>query len=105
MTRARLVSIRKFWPRPEVASAVIRLVPSEPWDDREYQHFLATVKTLFGQRRKKLRTQLRAHFGLSPDQVDQISSRIGLDPDKRPEQIEAEMLRKLAAVLPEKETS
>ena len=103
MTRTVPASV--FWPRPEVASAVIRLVPSESWDDREYRHFLATVKTLFGQRRKKLRTQLRAHFGLSPEQVDQISSGIGLDPDKRPEQIEAELLRKLAAVLPEKETS
>ena len=99
----RTVPAAVFWPRPEVASAVVRLVPSQTWDDNEYRRFVATVKTLFGQRRKKLRTQLRAHFNLSSDQVDRLTAGIGLDPEKRPEQIEAPMLRKLAAVLPEKE--
>lgn len=101
----RTVPASVFWPRPEVASAVVRLVPSAHWDNQEYRKFLVTVKTLFGQRRKKLRTQLRAHFNLSSGQIDQMAEKIGLDPEKRPEQIEAEMLRKLAAVLPEKENT
>ena len=101
----RTVPATVFWPRPEVASAVVRLVPGKPWADEEYRHFLATVKVLFGQRRKKLRTQLRAHFKLSAEMVDQVTARIGLDPDQRPEQVPAPLLRKLAAILPEKETS
>jgi 16S rRNA (adenine1518-N6/adenine1519-N6)-dimethyltransferase len=100
----RTVPASVFWPRPEVASAVVRLVPGEPWDDREYRHFVAVVKVLFGQRRKKLRTQLRAHFNLSADQVDEIAGRVGLDPEQRPEQVGPELLRRLAAALPVKET-
>lgn len=99
----RSVPANVFWPRPEVASAVVRLTPGEPWADPEYRHFTAVVKTLFGQRRKKLRTQLRAHFNLSADEADQVAARAGLDPEFRPEQIDAPRLRRLAAALPVKE--
>jgi 16S rRNA (adenine1518-N6/adenine1519-N6)-dimethyltransferase len=95
----RTVPASVFWPRPEVASAVVSLVPAETWEDAEYLNFLAVVKTLFGQRRKKLRTQLRAHFNLSADGIDELAARAGLDPEQRPEQIPAHLLRKLAAQL------
>lgn len=99
----RSVPASVFWPRPEVASAVVRLTPGQPWDDAEYRHFLAVVKTLFGQRRKKLRTQLRAHFNLSAEEADQVAARAGLDPEARPEQTDASRLRLLAAALPHEE--
>ena len=99
----RNVPASVFWPRPEVASAVVRLVPGEPWADSEYHHFLDVVKTLFGQRRKKLRTQLRAHFILSADQVDALAAGLDLDPELRPEQVSPQQLRSLAAALPAKE--
>ncbi len=101
----RTVPSTVFWPRPEVASAIVRLVPGETWDDAEYHHFTAVVKTLFGQRRKKLRTQLRAHFQLDGAEVDDLCRLIDLDPDLRPEQIEASQLRQLAAKLPRKDSS
>lgn len=100
----RTVPSNVFWPRPEVESAVVRLVPSDHWEDDEYNRFVVVVKTLFNQRRKKLRTQLRAHFNLSSDQSTELCAGIGLDPEKRPEHIEASLLRKLAALLPEKES-
>ena len=101
----RNVPAAVFWPRPEVASAVVQMVPSESWTDQEYRKFVATIKTIFGQRRKKLRTQLRAHFNLLAAEVDELAASIGLDPDKRPEQVAAPLLRKLAAALPDKEIS
>lgn len=101
----RSVPADVFWPRPEVASAVVRLLPSASWNEDEYRRFTAVVKVLFGQRRKKLRTQLRAHFNLSADQVDTIAARIGIDPEARPEQIGAPLLRRLAAALPPEDDS
>jgi len=101
----RTVPSTVFWPRPEVASAIVRLVPGEVWEDAEYHQFTAVVKTLFGQRRKKLRTQLRAHFQLEGAEVDDLCKPIDLNPDLRPEQIEASQLRQLAAKLPRKDSS
>ena len=43
-----------FWPQPDVESAVVRLSPGASWTDAEYRPFVATVKALFGHRRKQL---------------------------------------------------
>lgn len=92
----RKVPSAVFWPRPEVESAVVRLVPKATWPETEYLNFVATVKILFGQRRKKMRTQLRTHYNLSAADIDQIAVRVNLDADLRPEQVSAEVLRALA---------
>jgi 16S rRNA (adenine1518-N6/adenine1519-N6)-dimethyltransferase len=88
-----------FWPRPEVDSAVVRLVPAEPMAEPEYAVFAAVVKKLFGQRRKKLGSRLRDQFGLDASQVAAVTQSAGLDPDSRPEQIQSAGLRRLAAAL------
>jgi 16S rRNA (adenine1518-N6/adenine1519-N6)-dimethyltransferase len=95
----RTVPASVFWPRPEVASAVICLVPGEPWDDEEFAVFAATVKTLFGQRRKKLRNQLRQHYGLDNDAVEALAAELDLDLEQRPEQCSAADFRRLVAAL------
>ncbi len=95
----RSVPASVFWPRPEVASAVIQLVPSQQWADDEFAVFTATVKKLFGQRRKKLRNQLRQHYGLSTEEVNDLARQVGMDVERRPEQCTAEEFRHLAAAL------
>jgi len=91
-----------FWPRPDVASAVVSLVPTGEWDDAELAVFTATVKTLFGQRRKKLRNQLRQHFGLDGATVDALGARLGIDIERRPEQCTRAEFRQLAVALAER---
>lgn len=98
----RTVPASVFWPKPEVASAVVRLVPNATWPDHEFAVFTETVKTLFGQRRKKVRNQLRQHYGLDNDAVNELATRLGLDFERRPEQCPANDFRRLAAVLPPK---
>jgi len=88
-----------FWPRPEVESAIIRLVPGRRWPQEDFDQFASVVKTLFGQRRKKLRTQLRVHFALKDKTVDEISAKIGIDADNRPEQIDPAGFQRLAEAL------
>lgn len=96
----RPVPASVFWPQPEVASAVIRLVPKDPWDDREYARFVRTVRVMFSQRRKKLRSLLRTGFGYDPLTADRVAAGAGIDSGLRPEQLAVEDFRRLAAVLP-----
>lgn len=95
----RSVPATVFWPRPEVASAIVRLLPGPAWEDEEFQWFVRTVKLMFGQRRKKLRTQLKSHFNLDAARVEAITASAEVDPDNRPEQIDRDGFRRLAAVL------
>lgn len=96
----RQVPASVFWPQPEVASAVIRLVPKDPWDEREYVRFVRTVRLMFSQRRKKLRSLLRTGFGYDAAAADRVAVAAGVDAGLRPEQLTVEDFRRLAAVLP-----
>lgn len=98
----RTVPPTVFWPRPEVASAVVRLIPvAESWPEPEWRQYEATVKTLFGQRRKKVGTLLRSRFDLTAAQAIEAAERAGIDPGARPETLPVARLRALAAGLPE----
>lgn len=99
----RTVPSSVFWPKPDVESAVVRLVPNSIWPDEEYRQFLAVVKVLFQQRRKKLKTQLRSHFDLSTEEVLAVARQAEVDVELRPEQLEAAGWRRLARLLPRKE--
>jgi len=95
----RNVAASVFWPRPEVESAIVRLTPYKSWTRSDLDHFTAVVKTLFGQRRKKLRTQLRVHYDLNPEAVTELCNGVGVDPDCRPEQVDLAGFQRLAAAL------
>lgn len=95
----RKVAPSVFWPRPEVESAIVRLLPGRRWPQKDLDQFAAVVKTLFGQRRKKLRTQLRGHFDMDTEAVDELAARIGVDADSRPEQIDPAAFQRLATAL------
>jgi len=95
----RTVPPSVFWPRPEVDSAVVRLVPGREVAAETYAAFAATVKGLFAQRRKKLGSRLRDGFGLTASQVEAVIAAAGLDADSRPEQIAADDMLRLAGQL------
>ena len=95
----RKVAPSVFWPKPEVESAIIRLTPKGEMPQTEFDQLASVVKTLFGQRRKKLRTQLRVHFSLDDEAVNELAATTGVDVDKRPEQIDQTGFQRLAAAL------
>ncbi len=92
----RQVPAAVFWPRPEVASAVVRLVPAASWRESEYRDFRQVVKTLFGKRRKQVGTLLREEYGMSAGALSDLARTTGVDLVARPEQLPAEQLRSLA---------
>lgn len=81
-----------FWPRPQVDSAIVRLLPDRALQtqlgDREFFHDF--IRRLFQQRRKLLRSVLWAMYksGLSKIQIDAALTGAGLAPEARAEQID-----------------
>jgi 16S rRNA (adenine1518-N6/adenine1519-N6)-dimethyltransferase len=98
----RTVPPRVFWPQPEVASAVVRFLPREPWPAAEYRAFTATVKTLFQQRRKQVGSSLRRLFQLDDATVSALAGEADFDPVRRPEQLDLACWRRLARALDER---
>lgn len=96
----RTVPPNVFWPRPEVYSAVVSLVPDGHWTRDEFEVFSDIVKALFGQRRKKLRSLWRSLYGGDGPEVDRLLTGAGVDPECRPEQIDPAGWRRLAGLAP-----
>ncbi len=99
----RTVPASVFWPRPQVQSAVVSLTPAGDMTDAEFDHFREVVKKVFGQRRKKLASQLRTQFGLEAAAAGALAREAGLDPEARPEQVTPDGYRALAALLRRKD--
>ena len=97
----RMVPPEVFWPRPDVVSAVVRLAPRDvQWSDEEFAHFRSLVKGLFQQRRKKVGKILRRLCGVDDHTAVSWLTRVGIDPDDRPERIPRRALRALAEIVP-----
>ncbi len=95
----RSVPPEVFWPRPEVASAVVRLLPGEAMSAEEFARFSLVVRRAFEQRRKKLGSVLKGRFGYQASEVDKVTQVADIDPDLRPEQLDRPTWRRLAAAI------
>lgn len=73
---------RAFTPPPKVASAVVELVPyADPPPDALVRSLQTVAQAAFGQRRKMLRSSLKALGG------EALCRRAGIDPDIRAETV------------------
>jgi 16S rRNA (adenine1518-N6/adenine1519-N6)-dimethyltransferase len=85
------VSRNRFWPEPEVDSAVIRLTPRPPpFHVKDEKLFHKLVEVLFLHRRKKISTILKKRY-VSPEDMDRVPYR-----DDRVEAISPEQIGELA---------
>ena len=84
------VGRNRFWPEPEVDSAVIRLTPRPPpFQVKDERLFHRLVEALFLHRRKKISTILKGGF-VRPEEMDRIPYR-----DERVEAISPEQIGEL----------
>jgi len=95
----RIVPPTVFWPQPEVDSAVVRLSAGALWLEAEYRPFVATVKALFGHRRKQLGAILRRVYDLPAADAEAVAAAAGCAPTDRPEQLDLATWRRLAGAL------
>jgi 16S rRNA (adenine1518-N6/adenine1519-N6)-dimethyltransferase len=81
----RTVPATVFFPRPEVDSAIVRLLPRDPRElpPRDNQLLLRLIRVGFSQRRKQLRNLLREYV----TDWETISHRLNLDQRVRAEEL------------------
>ncbi len=98
------VSPGAFYPRPEVASAVVRLTrrPVPPVAVDEAALF-AVVRAAFGHRRKTLRTALAQGLSLPAEKVRSLLAAAAIDGERRGETLTLEEFAMLAAALSRRE--
>lgn len=78
------VNPKAFTPPPKVTSSVISLYPRKPiMDDVDMEKLSLVCKTLFGQRRKIIRTTLKKLV----KNVDEFLSELKIEGGRRPEQL------------------
>ncbi len=91
-----------FQPPPKVESAVVRIDPRpdaavEQSEEAAFQRF---VIDSFGMRRKQLRRIIRSVWQLSPEVVDALLLRCGIDPAARPETLSPQQFALLLRAKP-----
>ncbi|HJX82630.1 MAG TPA: 16S rRNA (adenine(1518)-N(6)/adenine(1519)-N(6))-dimethyltransferase RsmA, partial [Candidatus Udaeobacter sp.] len=81
----RTLSATVFLPRPEVDSAVVRILPRDPRElpPHDEELLLELIRLGFSQRRKQLRKLLRERV----DDWDSIASHLNIDPKARAEEL------------------
>lgn len=82
ITRVKSLASSAFWPRPRVASAVVRL---EPTGEPRIETLRPLLRDAFSARRKTLRNALAAH----PAALQVLRDR-GIEPSRRPETVPVE---------------
>jgi 16S rRNA (adenine1518-N6/adenine1519-N6)-dimethyltransferase len=103
--RARASVVRRvppevFWPRPRVASVVVRLVRRDrPPVDVDEARLWRVVDAGFAERRKTMRNALR-RLGLGREEAEGVLSAAGIDPAARAETLSLEDFARLAGAVP-----
>ena len=88
-----------FWPRPNVDSVAVRLLPHPPPVAVDHDALFRVVDGAFGERRKTMANALR-RLGLGLDEAREVLGAVGVDPSERPERLAlAEFARTTEALL------
>jgi 16S rRNA (adenine1518-N6/adenine1519-N6)-dimethyltransferase len=95
----RTVPPEVFWPRPSVASVVVRLDRlSRPPVATDEVALWRVVETAFAERRKTMRNAVR-RLGVDATTADSILGRASVDPAARPEQLDLPAFARIAEAL------
>ncbi len=87
-----------FWPRPSVASALVRIERrARPAVDVDETALWRVVDEAFGQRRKGMRSALRRLGAEEPDAILGIAR---VEPSARPEELDLAAFARIAEALP-----
>lgn len=93
----RTVSKNAFWPKPEVDSAILKIVPYKKigHDIDDVRLFFRVVKAGFGERRKQLHNSLGGGLSLDDKTVRNLLAGTGIDPKTRAQDLSISQWAKL----------
>ncbi|MCU0480436.1 MAG: 16S rRNA (adenine(1518)-N(6)/adenine(1519)-N(6))-dimethyltransferase RsmA [Anaerolineae bacterium] len=89
-----------FYPRPEVGSAVLRVITHpQPIVDVPSEHlFFRVVRAGFGQKRKQLKNALAGNLAIKSEEASALCTQAGIDPMRRAETLTLEEWASLTRV-------
>ncbi|MBI2427079.1 MAG: ribosomal RNA small subunit methyltransferase A [Candidatus Kerfeldbacteria bacterium] len=92
-----------FWPRPEVHSSIVRIVPYADILARrsEAKPLFRVVRAGFSSPRKQLRNTIKSAFHLENQDVEAILTQASIDPRTRAERLSLENWKTLQHILAE----
>lgn len=101
----KVITVRggAFFPRPNVDSAVVLLIPHRPRRAAETKAFQTVVKAAFGMRRKTLRNTWKGMFGWSKEELEANAASVGVSLDARGETLGVEAFARMAALAPKRD--
>ena len=92
------VSAGCFYPRPEVESAVVRIMPEAQFEINR-EDYTKAVRVLFAMRRKTVQNNLKNGIGVNATKAGELLEQAGIDPMQRAEELTPQQFAKLAEVL------
>jgi 16S rRNA (adenine1518-N6/adenine1519-N6)-dimethyltransferase len=94
----RILSVKAgaFYPKPDVDSAVVHLIPHRPRRAEETAAFQEAVKAAFSMRRKTLRNAWRGLYGWSREELEVRAAEAGINLDARGETLGVEDFDRIA---------
>jgi len=84
----RIVERHKFWPAPEVDSAVLRITLTGPAFPADAPRLFRLIKAGFGEKRKQLRNALSGGLNLDATLAAEIIAEAGLLPTARAQELD-----------------
>jgi 16S rRNA (adenine1518-N6/adenine1519-N6)-dimethyltransferase len=89
---AARISAEAFFPAPKVDSAVlvVDIYPAPLIKDELLEKFFKLIKAGFSQKRKTLRNSLSSGLHISPSDVAELLTGVGIDPQRRAETLSIE---------------
>jgi 16S rRNA (adenine1518-N6/adenine1519-N6)-dimethyltransferase len=85
-----------FYPRPEVDSAVVALIPTRPRRAEETPAFREAVRAAFAMRRKTLRNAWKGLYGWSGEELARRAAEAGVSLDARGETLDVVQFARIA---------
>jgi 16S rRNA (adenine1518-N6/adenine1519-N6)-dimethyltransferase len=94
----RIVERHKFWPAPEVNSAVLRVTLTGPAFPADRSRLFRLIKAGFGEKRKQLRNSLSGGLNLSTELATEIIAAAKLPPTARAQELDLPSWQRLYTV-------
>jgi 16S rRNA (adenine1518-N6/adenine1519-N6)-dimethyltransferase len=94
----RIVERHKFWPTPEVDSAVLRVTLSGPAFAADPDDLFRLIKAGFGERRKQLKNSLAGGLNLTTDLAVKLIKAAKLPPTARAQELDLKAWERLYRV-------
>ncbi len=94
----RIVERYKFWPPPDVDSAVLRVVLTGPAFEADPARLFRLIKAGFGEKRKQLKNSLSGGLNLAPEFAAVLIARAKLPATARAQELDLKAWKRLYRV-------